>query len=343
MTKKLYTSVLALVLLTGTLALAASFSTSQRAIAAPTPAASALQNTDTLALLPASDAIAYIDVRRLLTETIPNVLASDPTKLAQFNAELDKLKAKTGFDVRSFDRIAVGIPYSNPSSAVAIARGSFNADALIAAGRIVSNGKYVEQKYNGKSIYNFTITEKSKVAGKPNKLSQLYVAALDGNTLALGMDAAAGVRAAMDARAGTATNRAGADLIALVSRNPSALIGFGGNVPADLTKSANFGSPEITKNIASIKQVYGFFNATGNNLETMIAALTSTPDQAKSLSDTLGALKQFSGMVVSQAPADQRPLVQSVFDSLQITPQGNEVQLKLSVPTDNLAPAIHKF
>ncbi|MFN2454351.1 MAG: hypothetical protein ABR577_09035 [Pyrinomonadaceae bacterium] len=341
MNKRIYTSILALALVTGTVALAIGFNRSL-AIAAPSNAAASInaaQTNDLLALLPTTDAVAYVDVRRILTEAIPNLLASNPVKLAQFNAEIEKLKAKTGFDVRSFDRIALGINYSNGSDSVAIARGSFNADALIAAGRLVSNGKFTEQKYNGKTIYNFPITEKSKTAGKPNKVTQLFVTALNANTLAIGMTAATGVRAALDANAG-GTRRGASDVATLASRNPNALIGFGGNVPASLAGKADFGNPELTKNIAAIRQVYGFLNSTASNVETLVALLTQTPEQAKSLSDTIGALKQFSGLVVSQAPAAQRATVQSFFDGLQITPQGNEVQIKASVSAANLSTIV---
>jgi len=350
--KRIYTSILAVALLICATIAAASFNSSRTALAASNSmTANAAAIIDTMALLPASDAVAYVDVKRLLTETIPNVLAADPTKLAKFNAEIEKIRAKTGFDVRSFERVAVGIPYSNASNAVAIARGSFNSDALVAAGRIYANGKYTEQKYNGKTIYNFTITEKGKTVTMPDKTvrtvnpktTQLYVAALDSNTLAIGMNAPTGVRAVVDAAAGGTTNRASAELVALASRNPNALMSFGGNVPASLASSIASFNPEISKAVAPVRQVYGSVNATSSNLETLFSMITGSPDQAKTLNDTLGALKQFSGLVVSQAPADKRATVQGAFDSLKIITQGNEVQITTAIPTNGIAPMIGKF
>lgn len=339
MNKKIYTSILMVALMVGAVIAAVSFNSSRTAFAASPMAAA-----DALAMLPASDAVVYVDVRRLLTEAIPNILASDPTKLAKFSAELEKIKTKTGFDVRSFERVAVGIPYSNPANAVAIARGSFSADALVAAGRIYANGKYTEQKYNNKSIYNFTLTEKSKVAGKPDKTRQIYVAALDANTLAFGMNAPTGVRAAVDANAGGIANRASANLVALAARNPNALVSFGGNVPASLAQQATAFNAEIGKSIAPIRQAYGSVNTTGSNVDTLFAMITGSPDQANALNSTLGALKQFSGLAVSQAPADLRQTVQGVFDSLKITTQGNEVQVTTTFPTAGiLSMTTHKL
>jgi len=46
--------------------------------------------------LPASDAIAVVDVKRMLNETMPGILGGDAAKLAEANAEVDKFKTKTG-------------------------------------------------------------------------------------------------------------------------------------------------------------------------------------------------------------------------------------------------------
>src|SRR5207245_2755767 len=92
---------------------------------------SATSGVDAASYLPASDALAIVDVKRLLNETIPSILGSDPAKLAQAGAEVEKFKARTGIDPRSFDRVTIGARYTYPSprvtklEAVAIARGTF--------------------------------------------------------------------------------------------------------------------------------------------------------------------------------------------------------------------------
>src|SRR5436309_1876532 len=59
--------------------------------------------------LPASDAIAVVDVKRMLRETMPSILGGDVAKLAEANAEVDKFKIKTGLDFGSMDRVVLGI------------------------------------------------------------------------------------------------------------------------------------------------------------------------------------------------------------------------------------------
>ena len=63
---------------------------------------------EALSYLPVSDAVMLIDVRRLLNETMPQILAGDKEKLAQANSEIDKFKSRTGIDPRSFDRVVLG-------------------------------------------------------------------------------------------------------------------------------------------------------------------------------------------------------------------------------------------
>ena len=71
------------------------------------PPANAVQPADPLSYLPAADGIALIDVRRMLNETMPRIMAGDLAKLAQANAEIEKFKTRTGIDPRSFDRVVL--------------------------------------------------------------------------------------------------------------------------------------------------------------------------------------------------------------------------------------------
>ena len=167
-------------------------------------AATAKQAPSLLSALPPSDAVALIKVNRVLDEALPKLLAENPAKVAEVNAELAKFKADTGLDPRSFEQIALGLQYTYPSEGVtkirtvALARGAFNSGAMVAAGRLAANGKYQEQKYQGKTIYLFSLDQQIKLAGLWDlKIRDLAVTALDGHTLALG-DLEA-VRGAIDA------------------------------------------------------------------------------------------------------------------------------------------------
>lgn len=291
-----------------------------------------------LSSLPASDAILQVDAQRLMREVLPRVL--DQNKLAQANAEMEKFKTETGLDPRSFENIAVGMRFvqleggATKVNTVALARGSFNAGALVAAGRLASKGKYTEEKYNGATIYTFDLNEQVKLFGLLSmRVSRLGVSALNDQTLALGEPAM--VRAAIDAgRAGGA--RAGAELVQLATRAPKAILAFGANLPRFILSSLNVPNDEIARNLSGVRQVYGSVGASAAGFDSLLVARTENAEQAKSLSDTIYALKQFGPLVASRLSGAKAKLAQNALDSLKVTSQGNELQLRLAVAQTDL-------
>jgi hypothetical protein len=287
-----------------------------------------------LSLLPPSDFVAFVNVKRLLNEAAPKALADNPAKLAQFNAEIDKFKTQTGIDARSFESIAVGMRYQHPSpnitttDTIVIARGAFNSGALLAAARLATQGRYQEEKYNGATVYLFKIQDQVKMLGLFNmRVGEVAACALDANTLAIGEPQS--VRAAIDAH--KTPSRFNNDLIQLAMRTPNALMGFSANVPPTLTATADFGNAEISKIIGSIRQAYGAVSTTANGFDLLTVARTEKPDQAQALSETLGALKQFGGMLVTQLPPETGKLAQSALDSLKIAAAGNETSISFEL------------
>src|SRR4051812_14324937 len=88
-------------------------------------------SSDPLTVLPPSDAVMHVDVKRTLNEALPALLAGDPARLAKVNSEIEEFKAQTGIDAKSFERLAVGIkvntvrPGVTKGDAVVVARGNF--------------------------------------------------------------------------------------------------------------------------------------------------------------------------------------------------------------------------
>src|SRR5256714_2104334 len=169
--------------------------------------------------LPASDAIAVVDVKRMLNETMPGIVGGDAAKLAEANAEVDKFKTRTGVDLHSMDRVVIGIRYTYPTATstrletVAIAHGTFDARAVAASVRAAASGKSREEKYRGATITIINVNDDLKLIGLWNmRVNELAICLLDQNSLALGT--LANVRAAVDAgRAG----RAPADVMSLAT------------------------------------------------------------------------------------------------------------------------------
>ncbi len=306
------------------------------------PANRSAPAADVLSYLPASDGIALIDVRRLMNETLPRILAGDPAKLATANADIEKFKTRTGIDPRSFDRVVLGMRYTYPTprvtklETVAIARGTFDARGLAAAARIASNGKYREEKYRRATIMIVRLNDQIRLLGVWDmRINEIAVCALDPHSLAIG--SLANVRAAIDAGV---KGRPSADLSALATRDPNAVIGFGANIPKELMANLNVGNDTIAKDANSIKQIYGSIGSAESDVSLMLVARTDSAASANNLNDTITGLKQFGGFFIGQMAPARKALAQSALDNLKITTRGTEVEIRTQVAAANLASVI---
>lgn len=322
---------------------------------------------DPLIMLPASDAVVTADVNRVLNDALPRAFSNDKTKMTQINADIDRFKTRTGVDLRSIERVALGVrfrelngdgaqakrtetaqgaaPAAGPTrmETVAIARGTFNADVIVTAGRLAAKDKYRTEKYAGKSIYIFTLDDQMKLFGLFNmKLSDVAISVLDTHTLAIGQ--LARVREAIDASQGR--GRVGAELTGLATRNPNAIIGFGANVPPSAMRELGvlgIDTDEISKNIASIRQVYGSIGMTTSGFDMTAVARTDNPQAAKGLNDTISAAREFAAPLVSQFLRNEAKakLVRNTLDSLKVTTTGNELQIRLEVAQSDLSTLVN--
>jgi hypothetical protein len=296
-----------------------------------------------LSKLPTSDAVTQINVKRVLSEALPKLLAGNSTKLAEVDSQIEQFKARTSLDVRSFDELALGMRYSYPSAGVtkidtvAVARGAFNTGAIVAAGRVAANGKYREEKYLGKTIYIFTLDQQVKLLGLLDlKIKELAVTPLDANTLALG-DAE---RVRNTVAASRERKRPNIELIALATQDPSAILGFGGNVSAELLQNLRIGNEAIAKDLAAVRQAYGSLGMTDKDLELLVAARTVDAVSARSLGDTVEGLKQFGALFTNRLSGIRWVLARSALGNLKITTQGNELKIRTAVAQSDVAPLV---
>jgi hypothetical protein len=242
-----------------------------------------------------------------------------------------------------FQQIALGVRFTYPAEGVtklqtvALANGTFSAAAMVAAGRVASNGKYREEKYHDKTIYIFKLEENIKLLGVFDlRIDELAAAPLDTNTLALGDPS--GVRAAIDAS--RLRKRANAELIALANRDPNAVIGFGSNMSEQLIANLDIGNAPIAADLKTLRQVYGSVGTTERDLELFIAARAVNADAAKSLGDTLEGLKQFGALLVGRLSGAKGVLAKSALSNMKIVADANELQIRTSVAQAEVGPLL---
>ncbi len=295
---------------------------------------------DAFSFLPQSDGIVVVDMRRLMDDTLPRVFATNSEKLTQVNTDLDKFKAKTGIDPRSFDRLVIGARFTKPSpqvtklEPVAIAQGKFDVKSLAAAGREASQGNVREEKYHGASIMTFTLNDQIKLFGFWNvKVTELSVCALNSSTLAIGSPE--NVRAAIDAS--RLRRRLNTELIALATRDPQAVIGFGANMSRDLLANMDLGTDAIAQDVSSIRQMYGSIGTTNTDVSLVVTARTDTAVAAKNLSETVTGLKQLAGFMIFSMKGDKKALAQGALENLKIATRGNELEIRTQFAAASLA------
>ncbi len=309
----------------------------RRTAPAPKPAPSLLAG------LPKSDAVALVNVRQLLDEAMPKILAGSPAKLAEVNTEIEKFKTKTGLNVRSFDQVALSMLYTYPApditkiDTVALARGTFDTAALVAAGAATAKGNYREEKYQGLTIYIFTLDQQLKLFGLFDmKVHDLAVSALSNNVLAIGSPST--VKRAIDTNKGRAANNA--ELINLATREANAVIGFGANVTPGLIAGVKVTNEENAKDLSTIRQVYGTVSVTEKDVALFLAARAESAESAKNLSVTLEGLKELGTFLVGRMPAPKGTLARAALNNVKITTQGNELQIRTAVAQLLLAPLL---
>jgi hypothetical protein len=299
-------------------------------------------STSLMVSLPKSDAVAQVKMKRLFDEAMPRILASNPARLAQVNASVENFKTRTGLDPRMFDEVAVGIRFMFPGerttkvTTVALAKGAYNSDAMITAGGLAANGKYRQEKYKDKTIYIFTLDETISVLGVFDfRINELAVLPLDANTLALGDPMS--IRSVVDAS--RASKRANAELIALASRDPNAVIGFGANMSQQLVGSVDaIGNAPIAAELARLRHVYGSVSTTERDLELFIGARAINAEAANNLGETLRGLKDIGSLFVGRMSGARGVLAKSALANLKIVNNADELQIRTAVPSADIGP-----
>lgn len=339
MNKRIYTSFLALALALTGLVFARNM-VEQKVSAAPAA-------TYLLASLPASDAVVFIDAQRLLTDSIPSLLAGSPTLLARVNAEIDKFKEKTNIDLRNFDSVAIGARFkasdkNKDFKVVVLTQGRFDANTVLdaALGTATRDGLYPQERViNGRSIYALS-RRRQQVAETPETTANekpttdsndMALAVVDANTLAFGD--LQSVRSALDISA----ERVSDDLVQLATRTPNAVVSFSGNVPAFFSDQFARDTDPLAKNFAAIRQVYGSITTTGTDAETTVTLRAENAAQAQEIGKAVNALKLLVSLDKKRSPYAGMRSIEDIIKSLTVTNEGNEVFLNLKLTQADIA------
>jgi hypothetical protein len=300
---------------------------------------------DLVSLLPNADIVATVNIKRALNDALPQVLATQPGTLTQINGQIDEIKTKTGIDIRSFEQLAMAMKLTRTASGdfqgepIALLRGGFNADALLAVGKLAAGKNLRQEKIGDKTVLIFTIPQDAKKGNPTAKKDpmdrfmeslmsgEVAVVSLDGNTLA------AGKLNIVRSMLTDTKNRLGADLVGIVNRNPNAVMNFAGIVPAN--SATIFGAEsnvQVATILNSLRHIFGSVDVAGGSASMMLAARTSEDPQAEELQNTLLGLKQLGAMLLGNGKDEKMIIVQRLLNNTKITRTSNEVQIMATAP-----------
>ena len=304
------------------------------------PAKGALPN------LPESDALMYLNLRRILGEAIPRVLPEK--QLADMRAGLDQVKKMTGIDVNGIENAVLAMRFGKMTGGVPapdfvlVVRGAFSADALLSLMRMGLQGKYQEEKYGTKTLTTLKISDLMKSSdGKSGPaipgVSEVSVTALDGGTLAFGNPAY--LKATIDAEGGQ--KQVKPELAALAMRDPGALLAIAGIIPpgflSSLVPKEAQGNEEINKLVSGIDQVYLALGMDAKDFTLLLTIRTATADHAR----TLKGLAEMGANGLGNSVQDKT--LQDLLKALTVTTENTEVQLRTGIPQDTAATFVRNL
>ena len=315
-----------------------------------------------LASMPESQAVLFVNARRIVNEMLPKLMP--PAEYRKMLAEAHKV----GFDPRGLEYAAVGVRLADPPPAnnlpdfVVVVRGGFNADTMLALGRVAlgaQNLKSRQESYGSKTIEILDLQEMSKKGeggeeGKPSSpmlYPEVAVAALDSNTLVVGVPSY--VKAAVDSAGGRGGLKA--SLVELGSHDPQALWSLTAELPPNLAeylhKSGAPANREFDEMVGWVKQVSLAQGMDALNYTLSAAVLTDAPEHASAFSGLirmafLAAQASLNAEAAKQTPRHKdyvktRTALNTLKTFVNRT-EGNMLHLSVSAPQKVVADLVRK-
>ncbi len=295
-----------------------------------------------VSMLPASEGVMTLDVKRSFNEALPKLLSSNQSMLEKITGEIDKFQSRSGIDIRQFDSIAAGVTSKKTGvkqydlQPVVIARGQASSASLIAGAKVAADGKFTEERVGDRTIYVFS---GAKLAGNSevNKFQDtIAVTAIDSTTIAFGT--LARVRQTIEAK-----TKVGADLTTLLEQNPVAITAFAAKLPAGMKAFLPLENDDLGKNIDSIQYVYGNADVANDIASVHVTARTLQNAQAKSLHETLGGLQMLGKAFLGGAKGADKQVFARMIENVKFSVKANEVVMDLQVPQSDIDILVGKL
>jgi hypothetical protein len=325
-------------------------------LAAVAPAAVRAQDArSALTNFPESQAVLYINARRLINEAAPTVLP--PEVLQKGLAE-----AKQFIDLNGLEYVIAGARLKGDMSLkqlpefLLIVRGNFSADALLSGARMMGQDMYTQETVGTKNISVFTLNKPAPAGGgqarKNFPIDQIAATALDANTIAIGIPAY--LKDAMEtSSAGGVRPRLKPELVDLALRDANTLVSLVADIPPGISQQIRaLGAPpnaEMERMVDAVRQVQMAVNMQPSVFGVQSIIRMDDAEKASALSGLInmglgfakGELQKDLQKASESSKADLTALMR-VVETLTNTARGNEVELNVSFQQAGLADVLKR-
>ncbi len=337
------------------------------ALASSAVAQTPLDARTALSTFPDSQAVLFVNAHRIVNDLMPRVMTP-----AEYQKMLDETK-KVGFDVRGLQFAAAGVrfnanaPAGTPPEFVVVVKGNFNADSMLALGKIMMAAKNLPSRtetYGSKTveIIDADAINKSMNKGdapegadgetpkpKPFPYAELAVTALDSNTLVVGVPAF--VRSAVDASGGQGALNP--TLLGLASQDPDAIWSLTAELPPNLAEMAHgYGVPaneQFDEMVGWVKQLSVAHGMTALDFTLGVAVTTDRPEHASAFSGLVRMGQTFAENMLREAASKSKGADAArareglaMLNSAVNRTEGNTLFLRVSVPQKTVFKLINE-
>ena len=299
---------------------------------APASPASSASTDELMALLPASDLIAVVDVGRAFNELLPKLAGISIGGVDKLAKSVQDFTQKTGVDPSKIQNAVFSFSMDGPQGTGVIIIQGIDPDAKqIEAVMKEFGSEFKTADYKGKTVYNVISKVKAPSAGPLSlKTDEVALAALGQQRVAFGDMKV--VKQLIDIQTGAAKGGVTAAMVgALNETRASALVRFALNIPEALrAEAANQG--DLFKSVAAIKMILGTFDV-ASDLSLSLDTIIRTPSQndATELENGLkGLVELIRGIFGGGDPKTN--FFAQLLDQVKVGSKSSEVSLSITLP-----------
>lgn len=285
-------------------------------------------------LLPPSDLVASLDVKRMFSEIIPKSGEISAGGVDRLVKGLTEFKNRTGIDPAKVQGAVLGAKLDSLEAPAVIVLQGVDVDAKqVEAAAAAYKAEFKTSEYKGKTLYSLMLKTAAPSIGPVSlKIDALTLVSLGNQRIALG-DLAL-VKTMIDAQTGGPKAGISPEIgKALSETRATALIRFAANLPASV-RSQLADQGDLFNSIAGIKMMLGTIDAAADlSLALDMNMRTASQPAAGELENSLkGLLVLVKGIFGTGGGDGKNDWIGQLLDRVTVTSKASDVSLGLAVP-----------